>query len=203
MIFERMTEGELTEYLWSIRWMEGRIREKREELRRTAVSVEEYIEKNAYAARQIKEEPAPYGGFRRTDTVHRMLERSCREYEERLEELSRETFQLEAEEEKLRYVMDCLHRLPLSQSDLIEALYLEGMSWEAYGQANYISRTTVQRRRKRAVGNLLILYNKKFEEEKAEPEGEGMAKRKQEESDKEKPKKQKESGDHEQAGRQI
>lgn len=163
MIFERMTEGEMTQYLSSMRWTGEKIRKKREELGKAAGCVEDYIQKNAYAGQCIGEEIAPYSGFHRADTVHRMLERSYRDYEAQVEELSRETVQLEAEEEKLRYVRDCLHRLPLAQSELIEALYVEGMSWEAYGQINYISRTTVQRRRKQAMGNLLMLYNQRFE----------------------------------------
>ena len=163
MIFGPMDEVEMKQYLQEMNTLEEKIDRRKKEAYKAVETLEESIERNSFPP-TIREYNSAGVGMK--DKVFDILQKSYRDNDRQLEDLSQELLQITEEEEKLRFVRRCIRGLPLMQSDLIEELVVEGCSWELFAKRNYISRATVSRRRKTAMRNLLYLYNFRFMQKK-------------------------------------
>jgi len=54
----------------------------------------------------------------------------------------------------------CIGDLDLEDADIIDSIFIKGMSWTEYSMRNSISRTTLQRNRLRALHRLFTRYMK-------------------------------------------
>lgn len=159
MIFGPMNENEMKEYLQHMSTMEEALDRRKKETYRAVETLEESIERNSFPSTVREYNPSGVG---MKDKVFDILQKSYRDIDRELEEVSKELLQILEEEEKLRYMKRCIRGLPLIQADLIRDLVIGGCNWELFAKRNYISRATVSRRRKTAMKNLLFLYNFRF-----------------------------------------
>ena len=159
MIFGPMDENEMNQYLHEMNLLAKKIEKRKKEAYRAVETLEESIERNSLPA-SVREFHA--AGVGTKDKVFDILQRSYRDIERQLEDISQELLQITEEEEKLYFVKKCIRELPIVQADLIKELVIEGCNWEAFGRRNYISRATISRRRKAAMRNLLCMYNVRF-----------------------------------------
>lgn len=162
MIFGPMDEMEMAAFLSSMKRESAKLNEKKKEIENEIVTVEEYIRLNSCGGHSDSEVPAG-NVFRSSDTLHRIWEHSYREYKERLDALCQEALDIAEQEQKIGYVKKCLRMLPSFQRDILELLYVEGMTQKEYAVTNCVSRATVNRNRNIALKNLVVLYNGKFD----------------------------------------
>ncbi len=161
MAFDIMTEREMTDYLKDFKKTGDAILEKKRRILNTVETMEDAIQRNTFGG--PNEEVTSFNNdFSSKDKNYKVLIRSYRDIEEEMKDILKRLWLLLEEKEKYEYVQHCLDRLPVLQEEIIKALYIDGMKWEDYGRLHYISHTTVARNRKRAMDNLLVLYNFKF-----------------------------------------
>lgn len=163
MILDAMTEQQMADYLQEMNRLEERIGNRRKEIYREVETIEECIERNTFFRGNGEGNSS---GHYRGDAVYRILMRTYRDYEEQIEQINQELLQMLEEEEKIRYIRNCLWKLPMKQSEILLDLYVNGMKWEKYAKRNYVSRATVFRNRKTALKNLLVIYNLRFAKQK-------------------------------------
>lgn len=159
MIFESMNEQEIVTYLQGMKQLENNICLRREEIYKKIETLEDCIERiNFSHGENIGS--APTGGVK--DTAYRVLMRSYEDYDRQLNYYSEQLLEICDEEEQMQYMQQCIRRLPFKQSALIIDIYINGVSVDEYARTNYLSRATVFRSKKRAIGNLIVLYNMRF-----------------------------------------
>lgn len=163
MIFGPMDECEMKQYLHEMNMLEEKIDKRKKEAYKEVETLEESIERNSFPSTVREYSPSGVG---MKDKVFDILQKSYRDIDRQLEDISLELLQITEEEEKMYFVKRCIHGLPLSQADLIRELFINGCSWELFAKRNYISRATISRRRKTAMSNLLFLYNFRFSQKK-------------------------------------
>ncbi|EET62402.1 hypothetical protein BRYFOR_05437 [Marvinbryantia formatexigens DSM 14469] len=161
MIFGPMTEQQMTDYLKGMDGLKCRIAERRDRLYRQVETLEECIERNTFRHPEEGGTAAPPGGG---DKLYRIWKKTRQDIEREIGDMAYQFMQLEQEEEKLAYVCRCLDMLYLPQRELIEELYIQGVSWTAFAREHCISIATLGRNRRNAMNSLLELYNFRFRE---------------------------------------
>lgn len=152
-----MTEKELIKYLQDMKGQEARLQEQKKKLHSKIESLEEAIQRNSFGSRDDDAEMVPSGGFDK-NKLHRILMRAYRDIDNELDAVAEELIIIENQEEKIKQMLRYINLLPISQAEAIEALYINGMSWQEYAKATCQSRATIGRIRKEAIKNLLRMY---------------------------------------------
>ena len=155
--FEKMKEEDLLNYLRKMRGMEKELPKRRKELLRRMLSYEDCIYSKSFP--QAFEKQMGSGSVREEDTLHQILVNVYKEMGEQLTSVSEEMAGIFRQERQLDWMQKCIQKLPAEQSDLIWALFVEGKDREEYIKETYISPSTFFRRRRKAVSQLLKLYN--------------------------------------------
>lgn len=145
-------------YLQDMRGKEERLQEKKRELYGKIETLEEAIERNTFAKRE-NEDDILTGGSYDKDKLYRILMLAYKDIDDELEYTAGQLLDLFEQEEKLKKMWRCIDRLPPRQAEVIEALCIDGVRWLDYARVVCQSRASVGRVRKKAIENLLSLYN--------------------------------------------
>ena len=159
--FEKMKEEELLNYLRKMRGMEKELPKRRKELLRRMQSYEDCIYSKSFPQDTFEKQMSS-GNVREEDTLHQILVNVYKEMGEQLTSVSEEMAGIFHQERQLDWMKKCIQKLQTEQSDLIWALFVEGKEREEYIKERYISPSTFFRRRRKAVSQLLKLYNADF-----------------------------------------
>lgn len=168
MLFQKMTEADMTEYLQNLGALEEGILRERNELMKQVESLEEAIERNTFRNSDVSSGLRTIISEDTRDKVFHILQKAYRSIEQEIEQATHELWEVDKKEQKMRTVKKCLARLPYCQREILEDLYVKGIDWQDYAEKHALSRATVFRARKRALDNLLVLYNDSYGSEKGE-----------------------------------
>lgn len=152
-----MTEKELIQYLLDMKGQEARLQEQKEKLHSKIESLEEAIQRNSFGSRDDDAGMVSSGSFDK-NKLHRILMRAYRDIDNELDAVAEELIMIGEQEEKIKRMLHCINLLPISQAEAIEALYINGMSWQEYAKATCQSKATIGRIRKAAIKHLLKMY---------------------------------------------
>ena len=166
MQFKKMTEADMAEYLQNLGALEEGIRYERNELMKQVESLEEAIERNTFRNSDGSSGLRTVISQDTRDKVFHILQKAYRSIEQEIEQATHELWELDKKEQKMRNVKKCLARLPFCFCEILEELYVKGIDWQIFAEKHAQSRATVFRARKRALDNLLVIYNASYGSDK-------------------------------------
>lgn len=161
MLFNKMSEGEMIEYLQNMDTLEESLFFERKELEEQIESLEEAIRRNSFRGKADDDGASRLlsGGSRSEDRLYRILRNSYQDIENEIRDVTKELWNVDRKEQQMRNIRKCLTRLPYYQREILEDLYMRGIEWQNFAKKHSMSRATIFRARKRAMENLLALYN--------------------------------------------
>ncbi len=165
--FGPMKESDMAEYLGEVDGLEDRIQEMLQEEYSKLESFEECIQRKSFRSFAPDISPDSQHQIATTDTVYSILTSVQRDMEQQSRDISQQILKLVEGREKLNHVKYCIRSLPSDQADLITYIYVKREGQKAYSKKKYLSTSTVSRRTKIAMDNLLALYNARFTRSKA------------------------------------
>ncbi|MCD8015907.1 MAG: hypothetical protein LUG99_22675 [Lachnospiraceae bacterium] len=165
--FEPMDEWDMEIYLEEMEGMDARMQKMLDEEFARLESFDECIWRKSLRG-NIPEDS--FGGNPRggnADTIYNILASAQQDMEQQRKEMAQQILKITKGQEKLNYVRFCIYSLPSEQADLISHVYVKREGQTAYAVEKHFSKAAMSRKKKVAMGNLLVLYNARFRQGRA------------------------------------
>ena len=143
-----------------LRGMESRVRfleSEKKLILSTVESMEEAIERNTFARHD--DNVGPVQTSFSPDKIFRVLLNARRDVEEETKEMVVRMKDICLAEDQIEYVKRCMFRLGGEESYALSEVYIKGVSTEVFSLSLSMSKSSLYRLLRSALGNLLEIYN--------------------------------------------